>query len=97
MAKAKILVEHVLMLQDNAPAEWNGIFLKLGTAVNSDFMVIIAAICNLVGHDDTFLSSLEVKRQKGGRVIVSAKEKGAITTGDEIFNTAQQVVVDARA
>lgn len=97
MQKADILVSHIRMLHRREPSEWGGVFLKLGKAVKSDFMVIVAAICNVVGTDDTFISSLQIKRQKDGKVLLTAKEDGTIMKGEDIFNQAQKVVVDAKA
>lgn len=97
LRKAAIFIDYVSMMRRQDISEWNDIFLKLGKEIGNDFMVIIAAVCKLVGKDDTFVSSLEIKRQDSGVVLLKAGEDGKIITGEEMFNDAQKAVIGAKA
>ncbi|MFW8601612.1 hypothetical protein ACOHYD_09035 [Desulfobacterota bacterium M19] len=97
LRKAAIFIDYVSMMRGQEISEWNDIFLKLGKETGNDFMVIIAAVCKLAGKDDTFVSSLEIKRHDSGVVLLTAGEDGKIITGEEMFNDAQKAVINAKA
>ena len=97
LRKAATFVNYVSMMRRQDISEWNDIFLRLGKEIGNDFMVIIAAVCKLVGKDDTFVSSLEIKRQDSGVVLLKAGEDGKIITGEQMFNDAQKAVIGAKA
>jgi hypothetical protein len=97
MQKAALLIKYLEMMRSAPPKEWNNLFVELGKEVKSDFMVIIAAICTLIGQDETFVSGIEIKRKKGGKILLNGKEDGEVMSGEDMFNNAQKAVVNAKA